>query len=196
MTYGGYSYISGAAPVFVHQYSQAWFDFRGRSEKLAPHTDWFENSVKATRAHRQFCLDLRPRFPGYGENMWGITSSDSAQGYVAWGGPPADGPIDGTVVPCGPGGSLMFEPAMCAAALIEMKRRFGDRVYRRYGFVDAFHPTNGWTNPDVIGIDVGITLLSAENARSGNVWRWFMRNPHMARVQQMLFAHTEKRKAA
>ena len=49
-------------------------------------------------------------------------------------------------------------------------------VYGRYGFVDAFNPITGWINPDVIGIDVGITLLSAENLRTGSVWRWFMRN--------------------
>ena len=57
-----------------------------------------------------------------------------------------------------------------------MHDRFGDRIYGRYGFADAFHPTDGWVNPDVIGIDVGITLLSAENLRTGRVWQWFMRN--------------------
>ena len=57
-----------------------------------------------------------------------------------------------------------------------MHDRFGDRIYGRYGFADAFHPTDGWVNPDVIGIDVGITLLSAENLRTARVWEWFMRN--------------------
>jgi hypothetical protein len=57
-----------------------------------------------------------------------------------------------------------------------MRRRFGDRIYGRYGFADAFHPTDGWVNPDVIGIDLGITLLSAENLRTGRVWQWFMQN--------------------
>ena len=55
---------------------------------------------------------------------------------------------------------------------------------RPYGFADAFHPTDGWTNPDVIGIDVGITLLSAENLRTGAVWRWFMANPEIPRALQ------------
>jgi hypothetical protein len=50
--------------------------------------------------------------------------------------------------------------------------------------MDAFHPTSGWTNPDVIGIDVGITLLSAENLRSGAVWRWFMRNPEIPKAMR------------
>jgi hypothetical protein len=70
----------------------------------------------------------------------------------------------------------MFTPDIALPALREMHRRFGERIYGRYGFADAFHPTAGWVNPDVIGIDVGITLLSAENLRTGNVWRWFMAN--------------------
>jgi hypothetical protein len=77
VTYAGRSYISGAPPLFVHQYSQAWIDFR-RREKREPHTNWFDNSVEATRAHRQFCIDLKTDFPGYSANVWGITASDSA----------------------------------------------------------------------------------------------------------------------
>lgn len=186
-TYGGYTYINGGAPLFVHQYPNAWMDFRGRKERRAPHTDWHENSRRATLAHRQFCLDLRPRFPGYSENVWGITASDTATGYRAWGGPPERGSIDGSVVPCAAGGSLMFAPEVCVAALMEMRERFGARIWKRYGFVDAFHPVNGWTNPDVIGIDVGITLLSAENLRSGNVWRWFNRDRRIRRAMDRLF---------
>jgi hypothetical protein len=61
------------------------------------------------------------------------------------------------------------------------------RVYKRYGFVDAFHPANDWTDKDVIGIDVGITLLSAENLRTGKVWKWFMRNGQIRRAMPELF---------
>lgn len=66
-----------------------------------------------------------------------------------------------------------------------MKEKFGEKIYGRYAFADAFNPTNGWVNPDVIGIDVGITLLSAENLRSGNVWRWFMRNGEIGRAMRL-----------
>ena len=138
--------------------------------------DWFENSVIATRAHKAFCLSLAKEFPGYSDNVWGITASDSQKGYVAWGGPPRHPAIDGSVVPAAAAGSLMFTPDITVPALREMRRRFGDRIYGRYGFADAFHPTSGWVNPDVIGIDLGITLLSAENLRSQRVWRWFMKN--------------------
>jgi hypothetical protein len=185
ITYDGFRYLSHNAPLFIHQYSHAWVDFRGWRETQPPHVDYFENSVIATRAHRQFCLDLAKEFPGYTENIWGITASDSAKGYVAWGGPPRHPAIDGTVVPCAAGGSLMFAPDIALPALREMKAGFGAKIYGRYAFTDAFNPNNGWVNPDVIGIDVGITLLSAENLRSGNVWRWFMQNREIVRAMEM-----------
>ncbi len=78
----------------------------------------------------------------------------------------------------------MFTPELSLAALREIREKFGERVYGRYGFVDAFNPNTGWTDSDVIGINVGIILLSAENARTENVWRWFMRNPEIPRALQ------------
>jgi hypothetical protein len=181
ITYDGLTYLSDA-PLFTHQFSHAWVDFRGRRETWYPFTDYFENSVSATRAHRQFCIDLGREFPGYTPDVWGITASDSARGYVAWGGPPRDPAIDGTVVPCAAGGSLMFTPDITLPALRAMKEKFGERIYGRYGFTDAFNPNSGWTNPDVIGIDLGITLLSAENLRSGRIWKWFMSNAEIPRT--------------
>lgn len=196
ITYRGYTYIYGAAPLFIHQYSHAWIDFRHRREARGQQIDWFANSVTATRAHREFCIRLAREFPNsYSENVWGITASDCLQQgqhrYCAWGGPPPtglprDGRIDGTVVPCAAGGSLMFAPDICLPALLTMHERFGDRIYGRYGFTDAFNPTTGWVNPDVIGIDLGITLLSAENLRTENVWRWFMRNPEVTRAMELI----------
>lgn len=194
--YGGYKYLSARAPLFIHQYSHAWVDFRGRREARAPHVNYFENSVTATRAHRQFCLDLAKQFPGYNENSWGISASDSATGYQAWGGPPAQGQLDGSVVPCAAGGSLMFTPEIALPALQAMQRQFGDKIYGRYGFADAFNPNTGWVNPDVIGIDVGMTLLSAENLRTGAVWRWFMGNAEMRRALTLAELRPEKKNTA
>ncbi len=177
--YESYDYISGG-PLFTHQFSQAWIDFRNRRETGGEHTDWFQNSVVATQAHRAFCINLHPKFSDYGANAWGITASDSAKGYLAWGGPPMDSDIDGTLVPCAPGGSLMLTPAIALADLHNMRTMLEGRVYQHYGFVDAFNPLTRWIDPDVIGIDVGITLLSAENSQTGNVWRWFMRSADIA----------------
>ena len=135
--------------------------------------------MTATRAHRAFCLSLSARVSRLHRAVWGITASDSRKGYVAWGGPPRHPAIDGSVVPAAAAGSLMLAPDITVPALREMQRRFGERIYGRYGFADAFHPTEGWVNPDVIGIDLGITLLSAENLRTGRVWQWFMANPEI-----------------
>src|SRR5205085_481706 len=148
---------------FIHQYSHAWFDFRGKQDSFA---DYFENSILATKAHRLFCIQLQNRFPHYDEGLWGITASDSAKGYVAWGGPPELDRLDGTLVPAAAGGSLPFLPAEAIRVLRTMREQFGDRVWKRYGFVDAFNPQTAWFDPDVIGIDVGITLVMVENLRS------------------------------
>jgi hypothetical protein len=181
MTWGGFRYVSGADPLFVHQYSHAWVDFRGWKERKTG-IDWFANSVTATRAHKEFCLSLAGDFPTYRDDVWGITASDSAKGYVAWGGPPRHPAIDGSVVPCAAGGSLMFAPDICVPVMRALRDRFGGRVWGRYGFADAFNPGSGWTAADVLGIDLGVMLLSAENLRSGNVWRWCMRNPEIGRA--------------
>jgi hypothetical protein len=188
----GYSYIGGG-PLFIQQYSQAWVDLRDRVavqgpsvDYYAPRVNYFANSVAATRAQQAFSIRLAHQFPGYSSDIWGITASDSSKGYVAWGGSPQDSRIDGTVVPSAAGGSLMFAPDICIPALRAMLLRYGKKIYGRYGFVDAFNPTTGWVSRHVIGIDVGITLLSAENLRTGKVWDWFMANPETDRALDLV----------
>lgn len=171
VSYAGFTWVNGPPPLFAQQYPQAWVDLRSMRDGAPSDVDYFQNSVTATRAHRAFCLNLAPKFPkSYSANVWGITASDSAGGYAAW-------RVDGTVVPCAAGGSLMFAPDICVPALRTMQERFGDKTWGRYGFCDAFNPTTGWVDTDVLGIDQGIILLSAENLRGGKVWSWFMRNP-------------------
>ena len=175
--YEGIRYIGSFAPLFVHQYSQAWFDFRGKRDRYA---DYFQNSVIATEVHRRFCIELGKRFPDYSADLWGITASDSAMGYVIWGGPPATGPIDGTIAPAAAGGSLPFLPQETIRVLRTIHDRYSN-ANSRYGFVDAFNPRRNWYDTDVVGIDAGITMLMAENARTGYVWEIFMQNPEAQR---------------
>lgn len=177
MVYGEYKYISIPAPLFVHQFSHAWFDFRDKHDE---HANYFLNSVRASRAHREFCIELGNKFPSYSKDVWGITASVSSAGYVAWGGPPMVGPIDGTVVPAASAGSLPFIFPEALAVSRNLKARYGNRVWKRYGFVDAFNPLTGWVSSDVLGIDLGITMLMAENARTGFVWNHFMNSPEVA----------------
>jgi hypothetical protein len=183
--YEGLRYIGSFAPLFVHQYSHAWFDFRGKRDKFA---DYFENSKIATEAHRLFCLGLAKQFPDYSNDLWGITASDSRGGYVIWGGPPALGPIDGTIVPCATGGSLPFLPQATLRVLRNIRKNYPS-AWSRYGFVDAFNPQKQWYDHDLIGIDVGITMLMAENLRSSFVWDTFMKNPEAARGMQRAGFH-------
>jgi hypothetical protein len=82
----------------------------------------------------------------------------------------------------------MFAPEICLPALRHMYAEFGEYIYGRYGFVDAFHPLMLWSDPDVIGINLGITLLSAENLRTGNPWRWFHRSPDVKRAMERIFS--------
>ncbi len=178
--YDGLRYIGSFAPLFVHQYSQAWFDFRGKRDKYA---DYFQNSIIATDVHRRFCLELAKQFPDYSDDLWGITASDSQQGYVVWGGPPATGPIDGTIAPSAAAGSLPFLPQAVMRVLHNIKNRYPN-AWSRYGFVNAFNPLKNWYDADVIGIDTGITMLMAENARSGFVWDTFMKNLEAKRGMQ------------
>ena len=176
--YEGERYVWSPAPLFVHQFAHAWFDFRHRPDAG---TDWFVNSVAATRAHRKWSLGQKQKFPQWSEDLWGVTSSDSAKGYVGWGGPPDSGPLDGTVVPCAAAGSLPFLPAECLRTLHHQREVHGARTWKRYGFVDAWNPHTGWTNRDVIGIDVGITALMAANLRDGFVWRTMQRDAAVQR---------------
>jgi hypothetical protein len=185
ITYAGYTFMSDG-PLFIHQYTQGWTDLRGVSESWYPFTNYFENSAAATRAHRQFCIDLAREFPAYGPDVWGISASDSERGYVAWGGPPRDPAIDGTVVPYAPAGSLPFTPDISLAALRALKEKYGSQTYGPYGFVDAFNPNTGWVDSDVIGLDQGITLLGAQNLKDGLVWRYFMRNAEIPRAMRLV----------
>ena len=182
----GITYITNLnAPLFIHQYSHAWFDFRNKSDK---YTNYFDNSVKATQAHKLFCLSLQGQWKDYQSNLWGITASDSANGYVAWGGPPSIGPIDGSIVPCATAGSVPFVTSDCLSVLRNIRTQY-PATWQRYGFVDAFNPLSGWYDPDVIGIDVGISMLMAENQRSNFVWNTFMTNPEAQSAFQAVGLH-------
>jgi hypothetical protein len=192
ITYQGIEYISGNDPIFTHQYSHAWFDFRNKRDAYA---NYFENSVKATKAHKLFCLSLHSRFPDYSENLWGISASDYARGYTAWGGPSAQGgtlgPVDGSIVPCATGGSLAFLFDDCIRVLRNLRGPYREKVWKKYSFVDAFNPLTNWYDADVLGLDLGITMLMAENHRTGFVWEQFMKDEDAKRGMARAGFHPE-----
>ncbi|HEX4486167.1 MAG TPA: glucoamylase family protein [Terriglobales bacterium] len=175
--YDGLRYVGSFAPLFVHQYSQGWFDFRGKHDE---HTNYFQNSIIATDVHRRFCLELSKQYSSYSDDLWGITASDSQNGYVVWGGPPAMGPIDGSVVPSAAAGSLPFLPQPVMRVLRNMRTRY-TQSWTSYGFVNAFNPLKNWYDTDVVGIDTGISMIMAENVRTSFIWDTFMKSEEAQR---------------
>jgi len=141
-------------PLFGHQYSHLWVDFRGiRDPWMQAHDlDLFENSRRATRAQRNYAIANPGRWAGYGANCWGLTACDGPGdfktiidglereffGYSARG---PDRRDDGTLAPTAIASSIAFEPGLVLAGLRAMKERFGTAIYGQYGFLDSFNPT-------------------------------------------------------
>ncbi len=178
--YGGYEfYNSPGGSLFTHQYSHAWFDFNKYLDSDG--IDWFENSVKASKANRQYCINEHGNFKTYHENSWGLTACSTPNGYGGPGTPPYHPNVtsknDGTVAPSGAAGSIVFTPEESISA---MEYYYGkhSKLWGEYGFVDAYNldVTPEWYANHVIGIDKGITLLMIENYRSGLVWDLYMKN--------------------
>ncbi len=188
ISFGGIEYISGVAPLFIHQYAHAWCDYRDQRDR---HANYFSNSIAATRAHQLFCMAEGQKYPWIDQDLWGITASDSRQGYRIWGGPPAMGELDGTVVPSATAGSLPFLPAETSHVLLNLRKQMGGKAWTRYGFVDALHPKSGWLAEDILGINQGISLLMAENLRSGFVWEYFMKNREITHAMREVSFHPD-----
>jgi len=160
------------APLFGHQYSHCWVDFRGIVDAaMRPHgIDYFENSRRATLAQRAYCIANPGGFPNYGPLEWGLSACDGPKGYAARGAPPAEND-DGTLAPTAVGGSIPFAPEVCIPTLRHWDRSYGKRLWGRYGFRDGFNRKEDWWATDTLGIDQGAILILVENHRTGAVWR-------------------------
>lgn len=168
--YGGHRMLSGGE-LFMHQMSHGYFDFAGRRDKLG--IDYWVSSREMTLANRQYAIDNPKHKKGYGENVWGFSSSDTPTGY---GGNTPWNKDDGTFVPTGEIASLPFTPEESLAAARELTKNF-QSSYGRYGYSNGINPDKDWTDPDVIGIDLGMMLLMIENYRDGLVWKLSMADP-------------------
>ena len=156
-TYYGQQHLQ-FEPMFGHQYSHVWVDFRGIQDAFmrSKGIDYFENSRRATLSQRAYGIDNPNRWVGYSGDIWGWTASDGPggfRGYVVNGkerrfmGYSARGVSservvdDGTIVPTAAGGSVPFAPEITIPALMTMKAKYGDALYTRYGFKDSFNPS-------------------------------------------------------
>ena len=193
------------APLFGHQYSHVWVDFRGIQDQFmrSRDSDYFQNSVWATYANRAYCIQNPKRWKGYGEYVWGLTASDGPLGsanadnvtpgtatfhaYWARGASPDGAEDDGTIAPTAVGGSVPFAPEVTIATLLNLRDRFGDRLYGRYGFKDAFNlsypdmlgRSQGWFDNQYLAIDQGPILLMIENYRTRLIWDLLKRNAYL-----------------
>jgi len=152
----GQQYL-GFAPLFGHQYSHVWIDFRGIQDEAmrARGIDYFENSRRATLAQRAYAIANPGGFAGYDSLSWGLTACDGPldrtlriggrertfRTYAARGACFTEVIDDGTIAPTAAGGSVAFAPEVCVPALQAMAERHGGSLYGRYGFVDSFNPT-------------------------------------------------------
>jgi len=94
-------------------------------------------------------------------------------------------------VPCAAAGSLPFLPAECSHVLLSMREKMGDRVWTRYGFADAFNAKANWFASDILGINQGISVLMAENLRTGFVWQYFMKNREIVHAMDEVQFHPD-----
>lgn len=170
--------------IFTYQYTFAWFDLRNKVDNQG--INWWENSVAASKANLQFCIDNSNQFKTFGAESWGVTASDGPDGYDgAYGAIPSglnndQNKIDGTIAPAGAAGSIVFTSNASIQAL-ENYYKNDSELWGKYGFKDAYNldVSPAWYDSDVIGIDKGITLLMIENYRSEFVWKYFMKNKYV-----------------
>jgi hypothetical protein len=190
-------------PLFGHQYSHVWIDFRGIQDRYmqSKGSDYFVNSARATYANRAYCIANPAGWKGYGELSWGLTASEGPPvpaveasqreltfyAYWARGVSPDGAKDDGTIAPTAAGGSVPFAPEIAIPTLLNFRESFGDRIYGKYGFKDAFNlsypgtagAAPGWFADDYLAIDQGPILLMIENYRTGFVWNLLKKNPYV-----------------
>jgi hypothetical protein len=188
--------------LFGHQYSHAWIDFRGIKDAYmrGKGIDYFENSRRATYAQHEYARTNPGRWIDYSDSIWGWTACDGPRdttfivrglkrgfrSYSARGTSVVENVDDGTIAPTAAAGSLPFAPEICIPALKAIRNRYGDKVWKNHGFVDAFNPTymtdatpDGWFDVDELGIDQGPIALMIENLRDNFVWEIMKKNPYI-----------------
>jgi hypothetical protein len=194
-----YEYLH-AGPLFIHQLSHIWIDFRGIQDAFmrSKGIDYFENSRRATYVQQAYAIHNPLHYQGYDEHTWGITASDGPGlairhidgrerrffSYLARGVP--DGPDDGTIAPWASIASLPFAPEIVLPTIRALDERY-PYITSKYGFKCSFNPTflneasggSGWISEGYYGLDQGPIVLMIENYRTGFLWRLMRRCPYI-----------------
>jgi len=187
-----------AGPLFIHQFSHAWIDFRGIQDRFMREKgiDYFENSRRAAYVQRQYALHNPHEFQGYGENCWGLSAGDGPGnltlrrdgrnrrffGYSARGVP--YGPDDGTIAPSATLGSIAFAPTIAISSLRHLFAQYPEMA-AKYMLPSGLNPTFAgtgrrcWTSEDYFGLDQGLIVMMIENYRSQMLWNLMRRCPYI-----------------
>ncbi len=214
--YQGQTYLAGS-PAFWHQFAHTWIDFRGIQDEYMRNKgiDYFTNSQRAAIAQHEYAVHNPLQWKDYGSTVWGLTASNGPRGDTRPGEPDrykndpkpfygytglrgaglSPSVDDGTIAPTAAIGSIAFAPELVIPAIADMQQRYGEDLYTKYGFVDAFNPSftftdrplrtgrvvpdKGWFDTLYLGIDQGPILLMIENYRSGFVWKTMRKNPYI-----------------
>ncbi len=189
--YEGLSHVA-FPPLFGHQFSQAFIDYRGLADVYMKEKgiDYFENSRRATYVQRQYAIENPKGWIGYDSLCWGITACDGPtekynfddREFLGYAGRGTSGPDynyfdDGTIAPYGPLSSLPFAPEIVLPTAEWMLSAYDGKLWGRYGFYDSFNMTANWIDDDFIGIDQGPMMTMIENFRTGLVWNYVMQDP-------------------
>ena len=169
-------------PLFGHQYSHCWIDFRHIQDAYMRNKGitYHENSRRATLAAREYCIANPGGWVGYAGDVWGLTASIDPDGYVAHGAPPGQSD-NGTISPTAAGGSIAFAPEIVIPTLHKFWDSFRLALWGEYGFKDAFNLSRFWWAQDYLGIDQGPIIMMIENYRTGSIWERFGGNPDVCR---------------
>jgi len=155
-------------PLFFAHYSFCGIDPRELTDRYA---NYWRQNVHHVRINHAHCRANPLGHAGYGEACWGLTASDDPQGYSAH----APDNDNGTITPTAALSSFPYAPREAMQALRHFLTQYGERLWSRYGFADAFCPAQDWFADTVLAIDQGPIILMIENYRSGLLWRLFMR---------------------
>jgi hypothetical protein len=159
-------------PLFFSHYSFLGLDPRGLKDRYA---DYWEQNRNHTLINREHCVRNPNNFKGYGANCWGLTASDTYNGYDAYS-PTND---KGTITPTAALSAFPYTPEYSMQALKHFYYDLGDKIWSEYGFVDAFNETQNWYAKSHLAIDQGPIIVMIENYRSGLLWKLFMSCPEI-----------------
>ena len=170
-------------PLFFSHYSFMGLNPTGLKDQYA---DYWEQNKNHTLINRAYCIDNPKAFKGYSENCWGLTASDTYNGYNAYS-PTND---EGTISPTAALSAFPYTPEYSMQALKHFYYDLGDKIWSEYGFVDAFNESKNWYAKSHLAIDQGPIIVMIENYRSGLLWKLFMSGPEIKKgLKKLEFKH-------